>query len=133
MAYIPAETTFKIYLGATWYYKFQWVEKNNKGETIPHELPGYSGALTITPVGSHKPWRTVTTSEKISITGSEMKINSPTGEVEIIINPEITQKIQWARANFQILLTRYESKYEKTIEVTYPVITGEMFSASYVK
>lgn len=131
MAYIPAETNLKLYIGATFFYDFQWVEKNNKDESVPHELPGYSGIMSITPVGSHKPWRTVTTSEKISVTGSEMKINSPEGTVEIIIDPEITQRVQWSRAKFQILLTRYESKFEKTIEVTYPVIIGEISASNY--
>jgi len=99
---LPAKHNLKIWKGATFHYKFTYVDGNDASQA-PKNLTGYTGKMIIKDMPNGQVLLTLDSSN------NGVRINGSTGDIEIFISSNAadapnTSTINWTSATYKLLI-----------------------------
>ena len=119
-SFLPAKKNFPFWHGSAFRYLFEWRDDNGK-EVKPHDLTGYTGAATLTPLAGEKGVPLELDTENGGIIFGGVEFNEPkNGLVEIYITREQLEAVEFKQASY----TLYAYEHETVLNEVYPLLTG---------
>jgi len=118
-SFLPAKKNFPFWRGATFRYLFEWRDDN--GTTVkPHDLTGYTGYATLTPLAGElgEPIELTTGNGGIIFGGQSLK-EPKNGLVEIYVTKEQFEAVTWKRATYTLYAVEPNPPNDD-----YPLLTG---------
>ena len=98
MSVQPARHNFKVWKGATFRYKFTYLQGGEGSQ--PMDLTGYTGRLVI------KDPRTTTVYQTLTTENGGIIIDAMNGTIELLMSAGTTQGFDWKTGNYQLTLTK---------------------------
>lgn len=95
----PAKKKFSIWRGATFRYRFTYLDGGSDGD--PRDLTGYQARLTLK--DSHGPILFELDSEESTSDGA-LTLGGTAGTIDIVISDEATSDFTWNSAIYELLI-----------------------------
>lgn len=99
MSFLPAKHNFKISIGSTWRYRFEWRTATG-GIAEAENLENFSALMKIVPVGDTVPWLELT--NELSENGSGIILGGSSGFIDLLISDVDTERITWSQAKYAL-------------------------------
>jgi hypothetical protein len=110
-SFLPARQNFPIWRGATFHYRFQWLNDNGI-ETKAENVSGFTGACPLKSINGTETFLTLTNENGGII------FNGESGLIDLIISSAQTSAITWNVSDYNLLVINPHT------EETLPLLTG---------
>jgi hypothetical protein len=122
---LPTKKNFPFWKGSAFRYLFEWRDNNGK-TVVSHDLTGYTGAATLTPLAGEKGVPLELSTENGGIIFGGVELHEPkNGLIEIYITRTQLDAIEFRKASY----TLYAYEHETILNEVYPLLTGRFTDA----
>lgn len=112
MSFLPARQNFKVPIGETFRYRFQWLIQADNTDT-PQNLTGFHGSMPIVSLDGLTAYQTLTTEN------GGLIFSGATGFIEILLSKAQTEALGWTVANYTLSVTN-------PLAESFPLLKGRL-------
>jgi len=113
MSYLPGRQNFKVWVGSTFNYRFQWLDQADNINT-PHNVTGFEGSMPIVSLDG------LTTYQTLTDKNGGIVFSGTTGLIDLVLMKTQTEDLGWTYANYTL------SVVDPVASETLPLLTGRL-------